>query len=248
MDEKIIKASLIAGLGLYGIGHDSNEAVEYARKWKIDLSKFKKTYEGLEWTYPEEMITSRLSDLYDPEDTWCMFTDVFEYTFKLNGQGFDTSEGGNLCFLSPEITRVPGPTYTYNATNWAIVEVIYDLKPGLAQRFLRAFKKEHIDGEKPESKSSSGTRERWVEPESSATCEMPVKGGGICGKPSVSHGMCQAHYADWIKVCKKKITDRDQYIELLKKRLGIRESISGVIAADVAYLNTEDSQPYPGNR
>ena len=147
------KASLIAGLELFGYQADS-DAIRWAQTWNIDLTGRKTG--GLVWRYPPRIwtlpISARVIHDWERANYDTQFLDDFvnkglstmdfEYTFTIEGDrifGYDTSppcaEAEGL--FSPEV--ISEETYTYNP-DIGICHTVYDLRSMDEVRALLMFK------------------------------------------------------------------------------------------------------------
>ncbi len=137
-NEEIYKASLIAGLKLFGYRPDgyNNSVKKYAKKWKIDLKEYPLICRtgvcwGIEKEYNiiKEKLTERAFDLMtdagEDETDWVFETGDFEYIFHpKTGEGIT-----DVSFFSTEVKDfiVENTLYTFVGENGSVYENKFDI-------------------------------------------------------------------------------------------------------------------------
>ena len=156
--DKIIKASLVSGLNLWGLPNISqyNKSVlKWSSKLAIDLSKFYKTNgTGLMWFRYEDdysLIKKKFSERIIEQSECVGFEDEeecfgnsmiddSEYVFKLNGKGF-TGYSTKEELLGKKLRSKDGKLYTCWAGEICIYEMDIDSVKE-AKKFIRKLIKE----------------------------------------------------------------------------------------------------------
>ncbi len=158
-NDKLLKASLLAGLRLFGFskkGPTSDDIIKAAKKYDIDLSKFPLTRGhgvGLFWSPVKKVVKQKLSkrlkfDWEEDGGDGYMFDylwDDYEYVFfPKTGKGLDANE---YSLFDKKLKAKDGKVYVYWGTRQITILTIdttkekmvkYGLKLGLQEEDLRA--------------------------------------------------------------------------------------------------------------
>ena len=150
-DKELVKASLIAGLKLWGlsngnlrVGRDRRVVEKFAKRFKIDLNKFEakgSLDSGLIWDWYEDgeyrstIIREKISERIDMEVDCISAEDAiedpgqiddFEYVFKPDGSGY-TGYRTDEDLFEKSLRADDGKLYTYFATECQIFVYEMDL-------------------------------------------------------------------------------------------------------------------------